>query len=196
MKLKLDDKGGVTVADGKPVYVADDGKEVVFDYGATLATIGRLNAEAKSHRERAEGAEGRLKLFDGLDDPAAARKALSTVRNLDDKKLIDAGEVDRIKMEAIKAVEDKYSPVVKERDGLKASLFKEIIGGSFNRSKFIAEKLTIPPDLAEARFGGAFSIEEGKVVAKDQSGNRIFSRARPGELANFDEAIENASGRI
>jgi hypothetical protein len=42
MKLKLDDKGQVVVQDGKPVYVADDGKEIVFDYPATLQTISRL----------------------------------------------------------------------------------------------------------------------------------------------------------
>lgn len=190
MKLKLDAAGNVVVQDGKPVYQAEDGKDVVFDYGATLATITRLNGEAKTHRERATAAEDANKLFEGIDDPAAARKALLTVRNFDDKKLIDAGEVDLIKAHAIKAVEDKYKPVTEERDALKASLFKEIIGGSFSRSKFIADKITVPSSMVEDTFGRSFTIEDGKVVAKDASGNRIFSRARPGELANFDEALE------
>jgi hypothetical protein len=197
MKLKLDDAGHVAVADGKPVYVADDGKEVAFDYASTLGTITRLNGEAKNHRERAEAAEAKVKLYDGIDDPAVARDALATVKGLGDKKLFDAGKIDEIKAEAKKAfdeqvrsLEAQYKPVVEERDGLKASLFKEIIGGSFSRSKFIADKLAIPSDLAEARFGNAFGIEEGKVVAKDSTGNRIFSRARPGELATFDEALE------
>ena len=57
MKLLLDDKGNVVVRDEKPVYVAEDGKEIAFDYPATLATISRLNGEAKGHRERAETAE-------------------------------------------------------------------------------------------------------------------------------------------
>jgi hypothetical protein len=190
MKLKIDADGHVVVADGKPVYVADDGKEIAFDYTGTLATITRLNGEAKGYRERAEAAENAAKAFEGIDDPAAARKALLTVRNLDDKRLVDAGEVETIKAQAIKAVEDKYKPIVDERDGLKASLFKEKIGGSFSRSKFIADKLAIPSDLVEARFGSAFDIEDGRIVAKDQSGNRIFSRSRPGELADFDEALE------
>lgn len=190
MKLKLDEAGHVVVADGKPVYVHDDGKETPFDYAATLATIGRLNGEAKSHRERAEAAEGRLKTFDGLDDPEAARKALATVKNLDDKKLVDAGEVESIRAAAIKAVEEKFAPVVKERDRLQASLTTEIVGGSFARSKFIGEKLAIPPDLAEAAFGKHFTVEGGKLAAKDHAGNPIYSRARPGELATFDEAIE------
>lgn len=190
MKLKLDDAGHVVVQDGKPVFVADDGKEIAFDYGATLATITRLNGEARGHRERAETAEGRAKLFEGIDDAEAARKALGIVKSLDEKRLIDAGQVDQIKAEAIKAVEDKWKPIAKERDGLKAALHQEKIGGSFARSKFIADKLAIPADIAEAAFGRHFDLEDGKIVSKDATGNRIFSRSRPGELADFDEALE------
>lgn len=198
MKLKLDDKGNVVVQDQKPVYVADDGKEIVFDYATTLATITRLNGEAKSHRERAETAENGLKAFEGIEDPVKARKALELVQNIDDKKLIDAGQVQTIKDEAKRAfeqqlqgVEEKYKPVLAERDSLRTALHGEIVGGAFSRSKFIGDKLAIPSDLVQARFGSAFEVEEGnKLVAKDGSGNRIFSRAHPGEIADFDEALE------
>ena len=54
MKLKVDEKGNAVVVDGKPVYVHDDGKEIPFDALSTIATIGRLNAEAKGHREAKE----------------------------------------------------------------------------------------------------------------------------------------------
>jgi hypothetical protein len=197
MKLKLDDKGNVVVSDGKPVYVADDGKEIVFDYPATLATISRLNGEAKGHRERAEAAEAIAKTFEGIDDPEKARSALETVKSLDSKKLFDAGKVDEIKAEAKKAfdeqlrsLEEKYKPVLAERDSLKSSLVNEIVGGSFSRSKFITDKLAIPADIAQARFGSSFVVEDGKIVAKDSKGGNIFSRARPGEIADFDEALE------
>jgi hypothetical protein len=197
MKLKLDDQGKVVVQDEKPVYVADDGKDVVFDYPATLATIARLNSEAKGHREEKESAQALLKTFEGIEDPAKALKALEIVKNLDDKKLIEAGEVDKVRQEAaaayeekLKSVEKKYAPVIKERDEYKDSLFKEIVGGAFGRSKFIGEKLAIPADLAQAKFGNSFIIEDGKVVGKNAAGERIFSRSRPGEVANFDEALE------
>src|ERR1043165_2791335 len=98
MKLKFDEKGGVVVQDGKPVYVHDDGKEVAFDAPATVATIGRLNSEAKTHRERWEAAEAKLVAFGDLD-PEQAKKAVSTARNLDDKKLVDAGQVEQVKNE-------------------------------------------------------------------------------------------------
>lgn len=190
MKLLLDANGNAVIRNGKPVYVADDGKEVEFDAPATVATITRLNAEAKSHRERAEGFEAKLKPYEGIEDPAAARKALDTVKNLDSKKLVDAGEVEKVKEEATKALKAQYEPIVMERDKLKNDLFAEKIGGSFSRSKVIAEKFAIPADLVQARFGNNFAIEDGKIVAKDASGNKIFSRSRPGELADFDEAIE------
>jgi hypothetical protein len=190
MKLKLDDKGAVVVQDGKPVYIADDGKEIAFDVAGTVQTIGRLNSEAKGHRERAEAAETKLAAYAGIDDPKKALDALKTVSNLDFKKLVDAGEAEKAKTEAIKATEEKYVPIVKERDGFRAALHEEKIGGGFARSKFIAEKLVLPADIAQARFGSAFKIEDGKVVAYDPAGNKIYSKGRPGELADFDEALE------
>jgi hypothetical protein len=50
--------------------------------------------------------------------------------------------------------------------------------------------MAVPADIIQARFGSAFRVEDGKIVAKDAAGNNIFSRARPGELADFDEALE------
>jgi hypothetical protein len=178
------------VQDGKPVYVNDEGKEIAFDVAGTVQTISRLNGEAKTHRERAEAAEKVAKAFEGITDAEAARKALATVANLDAKKLIDAGEVDKIRAEAIKAVEDKYAPIVSERDSLQKSLVDEKVGGSFARSKMIADKLAIPADLVQARFGEAFKVEGNDVVAYDKSGNKLFSRSNPGEVAKFDEALE------
>ncbi|HCJ1630488.1 TPA: hypothetical protein NQQ18_005298, partial [Klebsiella pneumoniae] len=52
------------------------------------------------------------------------------------------------------------------------------------------DKIAIPADLLQARFGQSFKVEEGKVVAYDGTGNKIYSRSKPGELASFDEALE------
>ena len=189
MKLKLDENGHVVVSDGKPVYVQDDGKEVAFDAPGTVQTISRLNGEAKSHRERAEAAETAVKSFEGIKDPKEALKALETIKNLDAKKLVDAGEVDKVRAEAIKAVEEKYAPILQERDDLNNRLVAEKVGGSFARSKFIADKMGIPADMVEARFGSNFKLEGDNVIAYDKSGNKIFSASNPGEPAGFDEAL-------
>jgi hypothetical protein len=195
MKLKLDEQGKPVMQDGHPVYVHDDGKEAPFDAKATVATIARLNGEAKSHRERAEAAELALKPFKdaGLTDAGAAVKAIELVKNLDDKKLVDAGKVEEIKNAAIAATEAKYKPLEEQVRTLETQLYEEKIGGAFARSPLITgdkAKVAIPADLVQARFGKHFAIKDGKVVATDAHGNQIFSRSRPGEPADFDEALD------
>lgn len=192
--VTIEGKQYVETTDGKPVYIHDDGHEIPFDAPAALATITARNGEAKTHREAKEAAEAKLKTFEGITDAAAARKALETVANLDAKKLVDAGEVEKIKTEAIKAVEEKYAPVIAERDKYRDDLFSEKVGGSFARSKFIAEKIAIPVDLLQSKFGNHFKVEEGKVVGYDAQGNKLFSRSNPGAVAEFDEAMEMIVG--
>ena len=190
MKLKLDENGNAVLQDGKPVYVHDDGKEVAFDAPGTVATITRLNSEAKGHRERAENAEKTVKAFEGIDDPAAAKKALATVANLDAKTLVDAGEIEKVKSEISKAFQLQLDDMTGKANGFEQQLYAEKIGGSFARSQFIAEKMAVPADMVQATFGNNFKIEEGKVVAYDAQGQKIFSRSRPGELADFNESLE------
>ena len=189
MKLKLTPEGHAFVTDGKPVYLTESGAEVAFDAPGTSATIARLNGEAKGHRERAESSEGRLKTFEGLDADES-RKALGSVKNWDEKQKAAAGERDMAIAQAVKAIEEKYAPVVGERDKLKSDLYGEKIGGAFARSKLIAEKFAIPADLVQARFGANFRIEDGQVVAYDASGNKLYSKASPGNPAGFEEGLE------
>ncbi len=189
MKLKLDDQGHVVLTDGKPTYIHDDGREIAFDGAQAFGKIGQLTGENTAYKRRFEEAETKLKSFEGITDPAAAIKALNTVKNLDDKKLVDAGEVEKVKNQAIQSVRAEFEPIVKERDSLKTALFDEKIGGAFARSKFIGEKVAIPADFVQASFGKNFSIEDGKIVAKDANGNQLFSPTRHGEPANFDEAL-------
>lgn len=191
MKLKLDDQGHVVLQDGKPVYVYEDGKEVAFDAPGTVNTITRLNAEAKTHREGKEAAETALKAFEGITDGAAAKKALEIVANLDQKKLVDAGEIDKVKDEISKAYKGQLEEATTKAQTFEKQLYEEKIGGAFSRSKYIGEKLAIPADLVQSKFGAAFKVEDGKTIAYDQHGQKIYSRTRPGEIADFDEAIES-----
>lgn len=193
MKLKTIEIEGKTyaeVSDGKPLFLGDDGKEVAFDAPGTVATINRLNGEAMGHRTAKEAAEAKLKAFEGIADPAAAIKALEIVGNLDKKKLIDAGEVERVKAEIAKSYQEKLDASDARAKGLEDALHGEKIGGAFSRSKAIADKFAIPADLVQSRFGSNFKLEEGKVVAYDSSGNKLYSKANPGNPADFDEAIE------
>jgi len=190
MKLKVDEQGHAVLQDGKPIYVHDDGKEIGLDAPALMQTLQRTLEESKKYKERAQTSESKLEAFNGIDDPAAVKKALDTVKNLDHKKLVDAGEVEKVKAEAIKAVEEKYKPLMEERDRLKGDLDSELIGGLFSRSKFIFDKIAIPADLMQARFAKNFEVQDRKAVAKYDSGNLIYSRTKPGELATPEEALE------
>jgi hypothetical protein len=192
MKLKIDADGHAVIQDGKPVYVRDDGSDVAFDVIGTTSTIARLNAEARTHREGKEAAEGKLKLFEGIEDPAAAKSAMETLSKLDQKKLIDAGEVDKVRSEVSKVYEARLTEATGRAQALEQQLYSEKIGGAFARSPLIVgdkAKLAIPPDMVEARFGKAFTLEEGRIVAKDANGNKLYSASNPGELASFDEAL-------
>lgn len=181
--ITIDGKTYAEVENGKVVYINTSGNKIVYDGEELAATVARLNGDLKD-------AQGKLGAFDGIDDPEAARKALATVKNLDDKKLVEAGQVETIKAAAIKAVEDRYKPIEAERDQLRTALHKEMIGGRFERSKYIAEKMTLPAQMVEATFGSHFTVEDGRVVARTVGGYEIFSPSNPGERADFEEALE------
>lgn len=192
MPWKMDgDK--IAMQDGKPIWIDREGKEAPFDAEHALSKIGELNGEAATKKRELREAQDKLKALDGIENPseflAAARKALETVKNLDDKKLIDAGEAEKVKAEIKVAMQAQIDAEKTARAGAEQALQKEMIGGSFARSKFISEKLAIPHDLVEARFGQNFKIEDGKVIALDQHGNKLFSREKPGDPAGFDEAL-------
>ncbi|EHU1527872.1 hypothetical protein J671_3606 [Acinetobacter sp. 1130196] len=201
MKLKTTEVNGKKYAEldagGLPIYVHDDGKEVGFDAAQAVGKISSLNAEAKTHREAKEAAEKSLKVFEGLD-PEKAKAALETMANLDAKKLVDAGEIEKVKAELTEALKKSYEPQIQqltqERDSVQAQLHKELIGGGFARSKFIQEKIAVPADMIQATFGNNFKIEDGKVVAYGVDGQKIYSRTKHGEVADFDEALETLVG--
>ena len=54
----------------------------------------------------------------------------------------------------------------------------------------LKDNVAIPADMLESRFGAAFKIEEGAVVAYDRNGNKLYSKTQPGAPAAFEEAIE------
>lgn len=204
MQLKTIEANGVTYAevrDGKPVFVNEAGTEIPFDVPAAMGKISSLNAESKSRREALEAATAKLKAYEGIPDAEAAIKALETIQNIDQGKLVAAGKVDEIKTQAQKAAEERVAAAAAahraEIDALKSSLDKttaayhnEMLGNAFANSAFIRDKIAIPADMIRATFGNAFKIEDGKIVAHDQSGSVIASQLKFGESAGFDEAIE------
>ena len=187
-KLKTDESGNVVLNDGKPVYVKPDGSEVAIDMNQTNATISRLNAEAKSHREAKEAAESKLKSFESID-PDKAREAMETLSKLDQKKLIDAGQIDVVKSEISKSYEEKLAAERKQREEIAERYNSTLRSNAFNRSKFVTDKIGVPVDMIEAVFGKNFKVEDDGSIRGYMNGQPIYSPDRPGEVASFDEAL-------
>lgn len=183
----------IVMENGNPVWVYSDGKEAAADFESALTKINTLNSESASRRREITDLQAKLKPFEGIEKPeefvTEARKAMDTVKNYKDKQLIDAGEAERVKSEAVKAMQLKVDEAEKRASDASQSLHREMIGGRFARSKFIGEKLVIPADIAQAVFGTQFKIDGDKVVGLDASGNPLYSRVKPGEPADFDEAL-------
>lgn len=182
-KLALD-------ANGNPIYINSAGEE----QSVKGDTIANLNSEAKTHRTAKEKAEADLAKYKGPDgkliDPDTAIKAMDTIGKIDAKKLIDAGEVDKVR-DTIKA---EFAQQITERDNAIAERDGKIntmmIDGVFKGSEFIAERVAMPRDFFEAAMRSNFKVEDGKVVAYDKSGNRLMSKKSVGEFADPNEALE------
>jgi hypothetical protein len=199
--VTIDGKNYAELDGEKPIFIHPDGKEAAFDVPDMYARLLRDGKRNSDLQKKLETTEATLRAFEGIDDAEAAKKALETIKNLDEGKLLSAGRVEEIKAMASKAAEDrilaaqkqlteKIATIEKERDNLRSDLYSEKIGGSFNRSKLIADKFAIPADMVQARFGQNFKVEDGKIIAYDSMGNKVPSHSKPGELAEFDEALE------
>lgn len=201
-KMLEGDKGIAVNDKGLPIIINDDGSEAGVDAIHLATKVPELNAEAKGHRLKAKEAEEKLAAFAGIEDPAAAVKALETVANLDAKKLVDAGEIEKMKSsileagqakldETKKAYEDQIAGLNEKLNAGQEQIFKLMVSDKFKSSPTV-ETTILPPDMAEAYFGKHFKVEEkdGKSVVVGYMGeDPIYSQERPGEIASFEEAL-------
>ncbi len=205
MKIKTVKVGEVEYAaldaQGLPIYVHNDGREIGFDAQASVTRIAGLNRESQTHRESLEAAQLKLKGFEGIDDPEAARAALGTIGNLKAGDLKTAEQVEEIKREARKAAEQQVADTARQSatrlqeleqqaNKYRDELYAEKVGGSFSRSEFVQKRIAVPADMLQDRFGKNFKVEDGKIVPYGPDGNKIYSRTRPGEVADFEEGLE------
>lgn len=187
--IEHDGKTYALVQDGKPVYKADDGKDVAFDAASTVNTINRLTEESKGFKARAQTAETTLKAFEGLD-ATAARDALDKLSKIDAKKLVEAGDMDAAIQAALKPYTEKLTAAEKANGDLSAALSRETIGNRLAQSKYAEDRLTpAGRDLILALNGDKLKVEDGAVYGVDANGAKILSRSRHGEVADLDELL-------
>lgn len=182
---KLDKDGKIEMKDGNPIWVDANGGEAVLSGD----TITRLNGEAKALRLAKEAAEASLATYKDID-PVEAKKAMALLKNIDAKKLIDAGEVEKVRNE----ISQQFTVQLAEKDKaistLTGSLESLQINNIFAQSEFIRDNIAVPRDMFEATFVRNFKIVDGKPQAFDKAGNRIMSRKNIGDYAEPGEALE------
>lgn len=189
MKLKLDANGNVVLSDGKPVYITDDGKEFVADVPDMHSKLIAAGNEARTYRTERDAATAALKPFEGID-AKAARDALATVKDIKDGQLIAAGKVEEVRQEIKTAFEGRISTLETENTGLKGKLNTTRLTNAFANAAFVKDKLLLPVDIVQATFGNRFEFDANdRIVAKD-NGNIVYSKKKPGEPADFEEALE------
>ena len=189
-KFKLGPDGKIVLDDkGLPIVIKPDGTEIGYDINATTTTIANLQAESKTHREQKEVVEGKLAAFAGID-PAAAKKAINDLKDVDLTKMVNASKLDEVRAEVSKGFETKLAEGDKKFGELQGRYHKTVKENAFAKSAYIKDKLTVPPDMIMAMFGDKFEVDDvtGKIVAK-VGGVPLNSDDRPGEVATIDEAI-------
>ena len=143
--LKMED-GKPVLKDGKPVYIQPDGSEFVADVPKLYGQVASLRNEAADHRKAKKEAETKLEAFKDVD-PEKYQEAIEALEKIDQKKLIDAGEVDRVKADVSKGFETKIAELERNRDeqvGKYKTRYERLaMSNAFNRSKFIQEKIGI-----------------------------------------------------
>lgn len=182
---KVDENGALVLKDGNPVYVDASGREMSVDQN----TISSRNNEAKEWRIKYEAAEAALAPFKGLD-PVKAKEAIELAGKIDAKTLIEAGKVDEVKQQITQQFTGQLQEKDKAYNELQSKFENLLIGDVFKGSEFVRDNLAVPRDMFEATFRNNFKVEDGKVVAYDKAGNRMYSKSKMGEFADPEEAIQ------
>ncbi len=191
MAWKTSAEGSLEVIDGNPVWIGDDGTETAFDAKANIIAAATAKREAAESRKGLKEAEAKLAAFAGIEDPAAALKALQFAGSMEGKKVMDDEGIKKM-------LEASMKPVLEENAALKAAvgdkdttIYKMKVSDKFNTSPFIKDKTIFAetPDVAEAYFSKHIKVEDGKTVIYDYNGSPVYSSVKAGELADFDEGL-------
>jgi hypothetical protein len=183
-KLSEDGKT-IEMKDGNPIWIDANNGEATLAHDA----ITRLNGEAKTLRQRAETAEASLVPFKDID-PAAAKKAIELTKNIDAKKLIDAGEVEKLKNDIKAEFNSQLTELTTSNQKLTTDYNDLRVNSVFAQSDFIRDNIAVPRDMFEASFRNNFKIVDGNIQVFDKSGNRVMSKAKLGEHAEPEEALQ------
>lgn len=211
MKLKVDDSGNAVLENGNPVYIDDDGKDLVMDVPGLYSKVRTLNGESAARRQKIEELTARYAPVKDIEDLSSfltkANEAFETLKAYEGKDSEHTAKIDELKASIKQSYEGKINDLKKgfetqllERQdvisGKDAMIYDLMVSSQFSSSPWFsgeAPKTVLLPEIAESYFGKNFKVEEhgGKLrVIGYLDGNMIYSRQNPGEPADFNEAVE------
>lgn len=184
MEYILDENGNIKIGpNGQPMVKTDTGVETEIDAIGAQAKITAITKESNDRRKALGEANTKLEAFTGIEDPKAALDAIQKVASYDKDVTT---QLDNLKGTINSAWETKEATWNTEKDAITAQLFDANVLTKFATSK-VAGTLILPAKIAANEFKGNFNADG---TAKDKNGNPIYSTAKPGEPAGFDEALE------
>jgi len=208
LTLKKDDEDNLVLSEtGYPIWVDQDGEERMYDVEKLLKEKQAANSESAGRRKRIEDLESQIHelqgKYEGIDVDEAKR-ALDTLQNIDQQKLMDTEGVESVKRQMKEAFEtektkerDTWEKQVKEREealNLKTNQIRNLlVRNAFTSSEFLREKTLLIPEMAYSYFGNYFEVKEINGVPTAigrMNGEDILSKRNPGEIADPEEAIE------
>lgn len=191
-KLTLEDG---TEFSGKLVLVGDDGTKTPFDPLGTHATFGTIRGERDEFKSKAETALSELSAFGkSPEERKAAAEKLRLAANLDAKKLVEAGKIDELVAERLRAAQEEWGgkekALASEKDELARTLDEILIEKAFAGSKVLDDYFPTWSLLAPV-FQNRLAREGKQLVGyRDEAKKeRIYSSSKPGELAQGDELL-------
>ncbi len=217
LKYVIDEETGfIKTNDEKLPMVIDTLKEDQEPYGldgiSLYAKIPSLQREAMERRKDLKTVKKELEEYQSLDLDkdnfdswkTQADKALKTVKNLDDQKLIEADKVEEMKTQvreealADKAkIEKQYKEILSEKeqklDFTNKQVRELLVDNQFHSSNFIKESLVITSKMARKIFGNEYKVEtiDNKTLAVGYvEKNPVMSKSDIGTYASFDESLK------
>lgn len=176
--------GGIATDDnGNPIFVDEGGKETSIGGGY----IKQMNSEAARHRTAAADAQKKLAAFGDLD-PAAARDAITKMKevNLDD--LVGKGEIEKVRTAMLGQFEGQIKELTSKLEVSEKTVSNLRLSQAFGDSKFLAERVAMPRDFVENAYRNRFKVEGDQVIPVKSDGSPVYNGR--GDIASVDEALE------
>lgn len=193
MPWKKDEQGHYVEQDGKPVFKYADDTEKPFDINSTLTHIKDLNKESVGYRIAKDKAEAKLSEY-GEITPEKLRDLLAKDNSGKDKK--EEVDIEKIKADMQRSFDESRSELEKKLNHKDGKIYDLMRKTAFANSPWLKKNIAknIPQSMIQNQFASNFEVAdnkgEGLVLVGKLNGENIMSKERPGNTANFDEAIE------